>query len=289
MIRILFLTIIFLNGCVSVNPQQHLIDNTDAPQMGICSSQWAVLSRSLVNEDSYFDPDNISILNWNVQKNQAHNWLDDFKSFSEKQDIVVIQEAHLDSHLQNALDQQALHWSLNAAFYLREKPTGVLTASPVKPHYSCGYRVQEPVIRIPKSVLINYYRIKGFDASLMVANIHGINFTLGTEAYRSQIDKLMEIAQAHDGPMIIAGDFNSWSDERAAILAEMVKSLSLKTCDVQPSNQTQVFGKVIDHIFYRGLQPIFQESKKVTTSDHNPMRIRFRLANDENRLAKLAQ
>lgn len=274
----LFILSVVFYGCVVISPEQQLLENETTEKMGVCNSEAAALSQSSVDEENRFDPENISILNWNIHKNNADDWADDFKLFAADQDIVIIQEAHLNSQLRNILTQQDMHWSLNAAFYLREKPLGVLTASPIKPHYSCGYRTKEPIIRLPKSVLLHYYGIKGTEQSLLVGNIHSINFTLGTRSYQKQIDKLRKIAQKHSGPMIIAGDFNSWSDERRAIVDEMVAALSLKTCQLKNSNQVRVFGKVIDLIFYRGLEAVAQDSSRVSTSDHNPIQIRFRLA-----------
>ena len=39
-------------------------------------------------------------------------------------------------------------------------------------------------------------------------------------------------------------------------------------------------GQRLDHIFYRKLVPLEALTEKVTTSDHNPMLVTFRLADD---------
>ena len=171
-----------------------------------------------------------------------------------------------------------MRWSLNAAYYRDKIATGVLTASSVKPYYSCGFLVNEPIIRVPKSALINYFRMQGVEQSLLVINVHGINLTLGTRAYKKQIGMLKKIARLHDGPMLIAGDFNSWSDSRKTIINEILADLSLKSSRLESSNQTRIFGRVVDRVFYRGLEPVFQESIQVTSSDHNPTLMQFRLA-----------
>jgi endonuclease/exonuclease/phosphatase (EEP) superfamily protein YafD len=281
MLGLFIIIAIMLTGCVSIGPHQELLESMVEEKIGICNLETAQLNRYFIDRQNYLDPENISVLNWNIHKNKAENWLDDFNSLSKDQDIIIIQEAYLDDQLQDVLSQQDRHWSLNAAFYLDQKPSGVLMASHFKPYYSCGYRVAEPIIRIPKSVLFHYYRVKGFEQSLLVANIHGINFTLGTRAYKEQIEKLQKVAQEHDGPIIIAGDFNNWNDERRAIVDEMLAALSLKSTKFTNSNQKHFFGSVVDHIFYRGLEPLSSVSKIVTSSDHNPIQTQFRMASVE--------
>jgi endonuclease/exonuclease/phosphatase (EEP) superfamily protein YafD len=39
-------------------------------------------------------------------------------------------------------------------------------------------------------------------------------------------------------------------------------------------------GQRVDHIFYRKLVPLEALTEKVRTSDHNPMLVTFRLADD---------
>ena len=120
--------------------------------------------------------------------------------------------------------------------------------------------------------------MEGVEQSLLVINIHGINFTLGTETYKKQINRLKKYARLHDGPMLIAGDFNSWSDDRDEIVNQILTDVSLKSSRLESSNQTRIFGKVVDRVYYRGLEPIFQKSIPVTSSDHTPILMRFRLA-----------
>lgn len=267
-----------LHGCISLSQQPLLLDDSAGQKNGICDAKAAIAGPEAFTSQGALNPQNISVLNWNIHKNRAYNWSADFKLLADQQDIVIIQEAYLNSTLLDALDQQDMRWSLNVAYYRDNKPTGVLTASAVKPYYSCGFLVSEPVIRVPKSTLINYYQMEGVEQSLLVINIHGINFTLGTETYKKQINRLKKYARLHDGPMLIAGDFNSWSDDRDEIVNQILTDVSLKSSRLESSNQTRIFGKVVDRVYYRGLEPIFQKSIPVTSSDHNPILMRFRLA-----------
>ena len=52
-----------------------------------------------------------------------------------------------------------------------------------------------------------------------MANLHAINFALGTDAYRAQLDAIATELSHHRGPIVVAGDFNTWNDERDAVWA----------------------------------------------------------------------
>ena len=239
-----------------------------------------LVQNSLVDEAGNYaglDPDRISILNWNVYKGQRENWATDFKRYAYRHDVVTIQEAHLDDELASMLDAEHQYWTLNAAFDYKDKATGVMTASRVKPVHSCGQHTAEPLIRVPKTSLISYYPIEGGSENLLVANIHGINFSLGVGVYTEQIEKLYEAMKHHEGPIILAGDFNTWSDKRMRIVDDLAGRLALESLDYTSHNRTAVFGNALDHVFYRGLEPIEHDTWHVTSSDHNPTRVSFRV------------
>ncbi len=221
------------------------------------------------------NPERISLLNWNIYKGQREDWASDFRRYAYRHDVVTIQEAHLGEELRSMLDDEHRYWTMNRAFDYKDKATGVMTASRVKPVHSCGQNTVEPLIRFPKTSLISYYPIAGVRESLLVANIHGINFTLGVDAYTRQIEKLYDVISLHDGPVILAGDFNTWSDGRMQIVMNLAERLGLESLDYTNHNRTSVFGNALDHVFYRGLDPVEHDTWNVTSSDHNPTRVSF--------------
>ena len=179
-----------------------------------------------------------------------------------------------------------MNWHLNTAFYYDGYETGVMTASRLNAGHHCALRTAEPLIRLPKTTLISSYALQGMSQRLLVANIHGINFSLGLESYQMQMQALEEILAEHDGPVVLAGDFNNWSDERTRVLLEMMARLSLEQLAYRNHNRTLVLGSAIDHVFYRGLAPVNNHTWQVTSSDHNPITATFRVV--ETRLAKSA-
>ena len=223
------------------------------------------------------DPQAITLLNWNIYKGNEAGWQNDLSRFARDHNLMTIQEAHLDESLLSILQNNDFEWVMNAAFHLDNMPAGVMNLANVRPVHSCGFTTQEPIIRVPKSALVSYYAIEGYDKHLLVANIHGINFTLGMQAYRKQLNQLHEAIEHHDGPMIVAGDFNSWSEERFTEIDKMLHDLSLSSLSYKVNNKTHFLGNALDHVFFRGLEPVSNTVYEVSSSDHNPISVSFRL------------
>jgi len=76
--------------------------------------------------------------------------------------------------------------------------------------------------------------------------------------------------------MIVAGDFNSWSDDRVAEVDQLIARLSLSELEYSVNNKTHVFGHAIDHVFYRQLELVSKKVWQVSSSDHNPISVKFR-------------
>jgi len=282
---------VLASGCVTVPEQTQIVNkglnedrsisvnNCDIKQTRSYSDKNRVGEHEL-------DANNITILNWNIYKGEKKNWASDFRQLSNGKDLVIIQEARLNPEVKETLKKQSIHWTMNTGFYVNDEATGVLTGSRVKPVSSCGLRTTEPFLRLPKTVLVNKYELSGTDERLLVANIHSINFTLGTEVYGAQIDALKAAIIQHQGPVIVAGDFNSWSDGRKEIIDQMVADLSLETVTYKSKNRITIFGNEIDHVFYRGLDSVASEARQVTSSDHNPIKVTFRVQPGELKVAK---
>jgi len=274
---------LILAGCVTAAVQQSSFENKVETHIdesnGSCDVE-KLVQNDLKNAERKapgLNPGRISVLNWNIYKGQRDNWATDFKRYTYKHDVVTIQEAHLGDDLKSLLDSEHQYWTLNTAFHYQDKATGVMTASRVKPIHNCGQSTVEPIIRFPKTSLVSYYPVEGMSENLLVANIHGINFTFGVGVYKEQIEKLYNVMKHHNGPVVLAGDFNTWSDKRMQIVDDLAQRLSLESLDYTSHNRTIVFGNAIDHVFYRGLEPVEHDTWYVTSSDHNPTRVSFRV------------
>ncbi|MGD8657938.1 MAG: endonuclease/exonuclease/phosphatase family protein [Desulfobacterales bacterium] len=229
-----------------------------------------------------FDASGFRLLNWNIQKKNRAGWESDFVRLSEKADVLIIQEAFLTEKFRGLLNRRPYYWHLVTAFEYQDVKAGVLTAATIAPDFICPLRTTEPLVRIPKTILITRYPLANTHHSLMIANIHMINFAPHTTAYADQTRQMIEILQKHQGPMILSGDFNTWSAERLAIIEDAAGRLGLEPADFKTDLATKIFGHVVDHVYYRGLTLEEAEVFEVTSSDHNPLWVRFRLKDESD-------
>jgi endonuclease/exonuclease/phosphatase (EEP) superfamily protein YafD len=223
-----------------------------------------------------FNASSFSLLSWNIQKENGGGWESDFVHLSQNADILIIQEAFLTEELRRLLNLRPYYWHLVTAFEYQQVKAGVLTAATVEPDFVCPLRATEPLIRFPKTVLITRYPLAKTHHSLMIANIHMINFTVHISTFHDQARQMTEILMNHQGPMILSGDFNTWSEERLAIIEHMAGRLKLEPADFKSDHVRKVFGRTVDRVYYRGL--ILEEALviEVTSSDHNPLLVKFR-------------
>lgn len=272
----LLLAIPLLTACVSIDSKLQLVSNAEA----VSSTTQLCDVKPVMDLPAEYtrglDPEKIAFLNWNIYKGNGENWQQDLSSFAQNHDVMTIQEATLDEELTGLLETNDFTWVMNTAFHLNGIAAGVMTAASSNAVHSCGFKNQEPLLRIPKSTLVSYYKINGFEKKLLVANIHGINFTFGVSDYRQQLENLFMAIEHHDGPMIVAGDFNSWSDNRMAEVEQLVNRLALSKIAYPVNNKTHVFGNAIDHVFYRNLEIVANQVLQVSSSDHNPISVDFR-------------
>ncbi len=284
---IVFVAALFLSpGCVSI-PASHFTVEQDGSTCSIsaeCLCENSVLPNSYLDaatRGNGLDPERIILLNWNSHKETGPRWLQELQGLINGVDLLTLQEGALTSELRDQLSgDYAGGWTLASAFTQSGIHTGVLTASMVKPDFFCSFRVAEPIIVVPKTVLITRYPIAGATQSLLLVNLHLVNFSFATSAYREQLRKVFDLISQHQGPLLIAGDFNSWSDGRQTIIRHFADALGADSVEFSVDRRTTFFGHVLDHIFYRGLEPVEAVALPMTTSDHNPMRVTFRLAGD---------
>ena len=273
--------LLILSGCINI-PDRHSVmsqrDNINTVHKAGCDPDRLVEHRASTSEQAAkLDADGFSLLVWNVLKGKRSDWTSDFLRFCNAKDLLIIQEAYLTEEFRNMLGKKHYNWDMSIAFEYKNIKAGVLTASKIEPSFVCTLQKKEPLIRIPKTILITMYPLSGRDQSLLVANLHLINYTVSVSQFRAQVQQMERILSKHQGPLVVAGDFNTWSDKRMAVIDASAGQLNLKAVTFKDNNQSLVLGHNVDHIFYRGLEPLEAISTVVTTSDHNPLQIKFRL------------
>jgi endonuclease/exonuclease/phosphatase (EEP) superfamily protein YafD len=230
------------------------------------------------NRETGLDLDKIRVLTWNVHKGANAGWLTDLAWFGAEHDLVLIQEARLSDPLRHILRDDDLHWALAGAFRFRSLDTGVLTAARVRADRVCVLRAMEPITRIPKAVVVTSYLVSGSSESLLVVNVHAVNFTLGTTRLREQLEAVADVLARHSGLVLLAGDFNTWNVARRRAVDAIALRLGLQALSLQPDERSRFLGQPVDQMYYRGLIPNSAVAVPVRSSDHNPVSAVFRLA-----------
>ena len=227
------------------------------------------------------DPDDINILVWNVKKLQNKNILDELVVYSQNTDFLLIQESLNIKKLENFYKLE--NWGNYTAvsfIYTRSKlKTGVSISSKVKPHFVDFKRSfqRELYFTTPKNLIFSYYPIKNNSQKLLIINIHALNF-VKTSTLLGQLKLTQNIINEHQGPIIFAGDFNTWSKSKIYNVKLYMEKMGLQ--EVEFSNghdrSRSPNGHYLDYIFTKNL--ITKNANVISdsiTSDHKPLRASF--------------
>jgi len=243
--------------------------------------QWRQPTRSTL------DPENIDIVVWNIYKAKRDNFVKDFNVFGSGTDIFMLQEVtNTDNFFKayEAYPKHQIHFGISFNYkkgWFRKGRvlTGTAISSPVAMIDSGMYRTihKEPIVRTPKVATWGILPIAGKE-DLLVINIHGLNMTRN-KYFKLQIKKCQEIIEAHSGPVIFAGDFNSSSKKKINIMGDMARITGLKEVHfVNDQRRRSKFSRLfIDHILYRGLEvKTSRVYSELDGSDHKAMSASFR-------------
>jgi endonuclease/exonuclease/phosphatase (EEP) superfamily protein YafD len=220
------------------------------------------------------DASNIRLVNWNIRKQLDPESDLDLASLSNEKDLILIQEASLREETINNVDASK-HWSFAPGYRTSGAVSGVLTLSSIKPITQCSFVSLEPILRSPKATSITEYALSSTEQTLVVVNMHAVNFSTGLKAFRNQFQQVSRALRDHRGPIIFSGDLNTWRKKRIQIVEDFAETLGLDSIDFGDDHRVTVFGNILDHIYVRGLSTVYTRTDAVETSDHNPMSATF--------------
>lgn len=228
------------------------------------------------------NPEHINVFVWNMYKGDKPNWKKDFLTLSRNRDILMLQELYLDYQMSSVLFEDDTYTYHMATSFIdtwkRNSPTGVATASPVAPHHSYWVRSidREPIIKTPKMLMIAEYPIAGRSDTLLTVNIHAINF-VSAKKLRNMLDQIEEAVRDHNGPVVVAGDFNTWSKKKTAYLKQMSKNLGLTDVKFPDDQRMRTFGKILDYVLIKDLDVLHSKVYgNIDGSDHKAMEVILR-------------
>lgn len=223
--------------------------------------------------------DNLDLLSWNIHKGEDPGWREDLKEMARETELVLLQEALLLEDMKQPFGENAF-WSFSPGYQADSFTSGVMTASRVSPDLICSMQTVEPWLNTPKAASILRFPIQDSRKSILLVNMHSVNFALGMEEFSDQIDSVVRVLKAHRGPVVLSGDFNTWKDSRMQLLTNTAKEMGLTAVEFTPDHRTQWFGNYLDYIFIRGFEVKKARIPAVTSSDHNPLKVTLELKED---------
>lgn len=220
----------------------------------------------------------LNLMVWNIYKQNRPQWHEALTQLSSDKQLLLMQEASLTNEFRAWIVDNGWGGNQVSAFKVMGESAGVVNLARTMPSLACGYTEMEPWLRLPKSGIYALYPLTN-GQSLAVVNIHAVNFTYGTQEYQLQLKALSDELNKHQGPVIVAGDFNSWSEKRLTVMKNALLSLGLKEVEFAPDHRIRFMtGLPLDHVFYRGLVVRNAKAPESDASDHNPLLLSFSLS-----------
>ncbi len=223
------------------------------------------------------------VLVWNIYKSRRSAWQNDFVTLAQDKDLILLQEAVLKTPFDTLFSTpDQMEWVM-ARSYAHQKTlreTGVKTGCSTSSNFRAFLTSDnlEPVFQTPKMLLATRYPIEGAEDTLLVVNVHALNF-VSLSKYASQLNQIRSMIEHTRGPVLLAGDFNTWNRRRYGELLGMAGGLGLAELKLDRRPRIEHMFKNLDHVFYRGMEPLEASFIKVRSSDHDPICARFRFTN----------
>jgi endonuclease/exonuclease/phosphatase (EEP) superfamily protein YafD len=225
-----------------------------------------------------------SVLVWNVWKQAGGELFErDFYRLLAGVDIGIFQELLLDFDFAADLGELNLRMT-HAGTYRRKdgKRDGVMTlarAMNARPSVRVMSKKYEPILKTTKAALISYYKIEGSQGlDLAVCNIHAPLIRSPKQA-ASDLELIVETLELHEGPILFAGDFNTFSRPYLLRIDEALAKLGLERKVLKEDPRVKL--AQLDHVYLRGLRAISAEVITSTvSSDHFPLVCQLQLDHD---------
>lgn len=242
------------------------------------------------NYSNYVLKPEFKILVWNNYKGEKKGWKSDYQKLIKDKDILLLQEYYSATMQDLETDLFFSYDTATSFIYLKQDyaKTGVSTganAMAYKAFFDRSY-YKEPIINTPKVSVLTTYDLENCEKDLLVVNTHAVNFVT-TKRFRHQIRSIANKISMHNGPVIWAGDFNTWTDKKLRALNKIAKDIGLTMVNnYKNDHRLRVFKKPLDHILYKDLELIEAKVEaSINTSDHKPLVASFNSSCSESNLA----
>ncbi len=238
-------------------------------------------------------PERLTLVTWNTQKLHDPEIAQDLSNLigRHRPDLVFLQEVKID---QLKLDKMSGHFAKAWSYPWPGGPTvGALTLSNSSPISILPVLTEwrEFFVTSPKVSLITEHPLPQ-GKTLLAVNVHLLNFEIWEPfMLRAQLRDLELVMAEHEGPIIMAGDFNTWSEARLALVDDLVRRLQLEEATGFPHGRTTgdldstllhwVFGVhpelPLDRVYSRGFEAVSVQVLPNDSSDHRPVLVTLTL------------
>ncbi|WP_435220030.1 endonuclease/exonuclease/phosphatase family protein [Luminiphilus sp. nBUS_07] len=240
---------------------------------GVASCQIAMARP--VNQPSSL-PSAFQLVTWNIEKGNDPRWLEDLTVYQSPPELMLLQEAYTPSPFEHLMGT-VLHESFAKGYRAGHLQTGVLSVSSATPQLHCALTAYEPWLSTPKATSVTRYGFAKSEQTLLVVNAHMVNFEWGVTGFSDQWAQIEQVLQRHEGPLIVAGDFNTWSPRRLELLEGVKARHKLNSVSFTPDRRTTFFGSPLDHVLVRQLTATHSHVLASGKSDHNSLWVNLRL------------
>lgn len=230
----------------------------------------------------------LKVIIWNIHAGNHHDFSDDIEALAASSHLLLMQEADLSPQLEADLLKLDFAYT-HARSYISPisgANKGVATGSVADATSTRALRspVSEFGFATPKAVLLQTFKLNNRAEQLLVVNVHAINFVTN-DMFRAHIAQIEKAMAAHTGPIIAAGDFNTWNESRLSSLDHAMNRLGLSRIvfgqgrsrfpDLGRWFGVQV-GGALDQVYTRGLITRFKQiHADLSSSDHKPLELHF--------------
>lgn len=211
----------------------------------------------------------VSLLVWNIHKGDSFG--DKKLPFSlNAYDFVLLQENMWKWSLKN-LPYKGKHYFV-PTFSMEKEKTGISIITKHPPLKAMGYHTNyyEPFIISPKSFMTLEFE------NIAVINIHALNF-VSFEEWASELKRISKIAKEFihkKSGVIVAGDFNTWTEERLNTLKSEFTKIGLQEVVFKKDLRTKLLGLPLDGVYSYGFR--LRDSNVFPVeeySDHNALEV----------------
>jgi endonuclease/exonuclease/phosphatase (EEP) superfamily protein YafD len=219
-------------------------------------------------------PTTFDIAVWNIWKGSGGDlFLGEYTNLVKGRHLLLLQEVLLTLKALGNFAPKGFSASHGATYRRRDGlRDGVMTisaAAPIETAIRVLCHSPEPLLKTTKATLVSWFKIEGYEKSLCVVNTHSTLVRRPATAVR-EIEKVLKKIRDHDGPILYAGDFNTFSKTYIREVDKVMSTIGLKRVVLEADPRTAT--TALDQIYVRQINVL---SAKVETSyrhsDHFPI------------------